>query len=99
MQVYEQAPFAFIGDWSGQLIATAIHTGHELRPETVALMVLDEADRLREEDPLPDQVVARSLEVYDAFRMRQLAARVVAQEYLPEAKNGDVRMFVALNTI
>lgn len=116
MQIYEQAPFAFTGDWSGQLIATAIHTGHELRPETAALMVLDEADRLREEDPfthligsaapaqavmhrsrfevdlnrprreavyrrpedcwglevwkenpLPDEVVARSLEVYDAF--------------------------------
>ncbi len=35
----------------GPLIATAIHDGHELRPEVDALSVLDEADRLREEDP------------------------------------------------
>lgn len=55
------------GDWSGQLVATAIHNGHELRPEVAAAIVLDEATRLREEDPwtdvigasLPAQVVAR----------------------------------------
>ena len=33
------------------LIATAIHDGHELRPEVAALMVLPEPDRFREEDP------------------------------------------------
>ena len=55
------------GDWSGQLVATAIHDGHELRPEIAAAMVLDEAVRLREEDPFtavigaaaPARVVAR----------------------------------------
>jgi N-formylglutamate amidohydrolase len=55
------------GDWSGQLVATAIHNGHELRPEVAEAMVLDEAVRRREEDPftdvlgagLPAQVVAR----------------------------------------
>lgn len=55
------------GDWSGQLVATAIHDGHELRPEVAAAMALDEETRLREEDPhtgalgahLPAQVVAR----------------------------------------
>lgn len=36
------------GDWSGQLVATAIHDGHGLRPEVAAAMVLDEATRLRE---------------------------------------------------
>ncbi|RIK16194.1 MAG: N-formylglutamate amidohydrolase, partial [Acidobacteria bacterium] len=39
------------GDWSGQLVATAIHDGHELRPQIAAAMVLDEDVRLREEDP------------------------------------------------
>ena len=41
----------FEGDWSGQLVATAIHNGHDLRPEVAEAMVLDEATRLREEDP------------------------------------------------
>lgn len=58
-------PFTFRGDWQSQLVATAIHTGHDLRPEVAELMVLDEDDRFREEDPftdalgshVPDQVV------------------------------------------
>lgn len=47
-------PFTFEGDWSGQLIATAIHAGHDLRPEVAQRLVLDEATRLREEDPFTD---------------------------------------------
>ena len=35
----------------GQLVATAIHDGHELRPEVAELMALPDAERLREEDP------------------------------------------------
>jgi hypothetical protein len=35
----------------GPVVATAIHDGHELRPEIAAQMSLDEGDRLREEDP------------------------------------------------
>ena len=35
----------------GQLVATAIHDGHELRPEVAELMALSDAERLREEDP------------------------------------------------
>jgi hypothetical protein len=35
----------------GQLVATAIHDGHELRPEVADLMALSDAERLREEDP------------------------------------------------
>lgn len=46
------------GDWSGQLVATAIHNGHELRPEIAAAMVLDEATRQREEDPFTDVIGA-----------------------------------------
>lgn len=56
----------FHGDWSGQLVATAIHTGHDLRPEIADAMILDEATRLREEDPHTDTLG------------RLLPARVVA---------------------
>ncbi|UCF32752.1 MAG: N-formylglutamate amidohydrolase [Phycisphaerales bacterium] len=35
----------------GQLVATAIHDGHELRPEVAKVMALSDAERLREEDP------------------------------------------------
>ncbi|GGK81154.1 N-formylglutamate amidohydrolase [Ornithinimicrobium pekingense] len=44
------------GDWSGQLVAAAIHTGHDLRPEVAEAMVLDEDVRLREEDPYTDVI-------------------------------------------
>ena len=33
------------------LVATAIHDGHNLRPEVAAIMSLTDAERLREEDP------------------------------------------------
>ncbi|MEO6020695.1 MAG: N-formylglutamate amidohydrolase [Knoellia sp.] len=52
------SPFTIVGDWSGQLVATAIHTGHDLRDETARLMVLDEETRLREEDPFTDDLGA-----------------------------------------
>lgn len=35
----------------GNLIATAIHDGHEVRPEVAELLSLSESERLREEDP------------------------------------------------
>jgi hypothetical protein len=35
----------------GPLVATAIHDGHEVRPEVARLMAISDADRLREEDP------------------------------------------------
>lgn len=35
----------------GNLIATAIHDGHEVRPGVAQLLALPEPDRLREEDP------------------------------------------------
>jgi hypothetical protein len=38
-------------DGEGPLVAVAIHDGHALRDEVAALMILDESDRLREEDP------------------------------------------------
>ncbi|HEY4179935.1 MAG TPA: N-formylglutamate amidohydrolase [Kofleriaceae bacterium] len=42
----------------GPVIATAIHAGHDLREEVRAAMALDEATRLREEDPYTDRIAA-----------------------------------------
>ena len=39
------------------VVATAIHDGHALRPGVQAVMALDEATRLREEDPYTGQAV------------------------------------------
>jgi len=39
-----------VGD--GPVVATAIHAGHEVRPDAAEWMAIDAADRLREEDPL-----------------------------------------------
>ncbi|MGV3485696.1 MAG: N-formylglutamate amidohydrolase, partial [Planctomycetaceae bacterium] len=36
---------------AGPIVATAIHDGHSLRPDVAELIALDEAQRLREEDP------------------------------------------------
>lgn len=58
--------FSVLGDLGGQLVATAVHAGHDLRPEVAQEMVLDEAVRLREEDPCTDRFIAH------------LPARVVA---------------------
>ena len=40
------------------VIATAIHAGHDLRPEVAAEMTLAEAIRTREEDPVTDRIAA-----------------------------------------
>lgn len=41
---------------SGQLVAAAVHSGHEMRPELLNLCALSEADRLREEDPFTERL-------------------------------------------
>ena len=56
MDTEVQPAATFHGDWDGQLVATAIHNGHDLRPEVAREMVLDERDRLREEDPFTDVI-------------------------------------------
>ena len=66
----------------GPVIAVANHNGHELRTEVAALSVLDEASRLREEDPftgewaevVPTSLVAqRSRFEMDLNRPRETA--------------------------
>lgn len=49
-------PYEFVGDWSGQLVTTSIHAGHDLRPEVADLMTLDASKRRREEDPYTDVI-------------------------------------------
>ncbi|MBA2772273.1 MAG: N-formylglutamate amidohydrolase [Sphingomonas sp.] len=41
----------------GPIVATAIHDGHEFRPEIAARMALGEGERLREEDPFTGDAV------------------------------------------
>lgn len=53
-------PFEFVGDWSSPLVATAVHAGNDLRDGLAPLMVLEAADRFREEDPFTDEI-ARDL--------------------------------------
>ncbi|CAN5195985.1 N-formylglutamate amidohydrolase [soil metagenome] len=64
------------------LVATAVHNGHELRPDVDALLLLDEKTRLREEDPYTDffasafdtsAIVHRSRFEVDLNRPREIA--------------------------
>lgn len=41
----------------GRVVATAIHDGHDLRPEVAEAVALGDAERLREEDPFTGQSV------------------------------------------
>src|SRR5687768_12156648 len=41
----------------GPIVATAIHDGHELRPEVADFMRLSDMERLREEDPFTGQAI------------------------------------------
>ena len=47
-------PVCSFAGFPDQVVATAIHAGHELRPDIHALTALDDATRLREEDPFTD---------------------------------------------
>lgn len=47
-----------LGNSALPLLATAIHNGHHLPPELLALSGISEADRLREEDPCTGEIAA-----------------------------------------
>lgn len=49
-------PRFVVADGPGPLIATAIHDGHALRDELATWVSLDEASRLREEDPYTGRI-------------------------------------------
>ncbi|HKZ21377.1 MAG TPA: N-formylglutamate amidohydrolase [Acidimicrobiia bacterium] len=86
-------PFATFGRAPTELgtvvVATAIHNGHDLRPEVNSHMALDRATRLREEDPFtdffagafPDSVIVdRSRFEVDLNRPREIAVYADAEE-------------------
>lgn len=51
-------PFEFTGDHTAvPVVATAIHAGHDLRPEVERQIAIDESTRLREEDPFTDRII------------------------------------------
>jgi len=51
-------PLCSFADFPNHVVATAIHAGHELRPAIAASTALDDAIRLREEDPFTDRLTA-----------------------------------------
>lgn len=53
----QQSGVASIRAAPSQVVATAIHAGHDLRPSIAARMALDESARLREEDPHTDALI------------------------------------------
>lgn len=73
-------------------MAAAIHAGHELRPEIASLMSLDEAIRLREEDPytdrLTDVVPLRVVTCRSRFEVDLNRAREAAIYLQPESAWG-----------
>lgn len=56
MSDFGRNAFTFMGPWDGQVVATAIHNGHDLRPEIEEEIQLDEDERFREEDPFTDLI-------------------------------------------
>ncbi len=54
----------------GPVVATAIHDGHRVRPEVAARLALDEATRLREEDPFTGRLTAAAPTRLVALRSR-----------------------------
>ncbi len=81
-------PYVFVGDTAAPLLATAIHAGHELRPEVAALMELGPMTRFREEDPFTDELascaVARVLVSRSRFEVDLNRARDAAVYRTPE---------------
>ena len=52
-------PIVIVDEGDGPIVATAIHDGHALRAEIAARLALDEAVRLREEDPFTARIAAQ----------------------------------------
>ena len=75
----------YIHEGKTPLVATAIHTGHEIRHEVAENLVLPESDRLREEDPFTGSLttvaqnrltVSRSRFEIDVNRPREKAVYI-----------------------
>ncbi len=51
-------PIVIVDEGEGPIVATAIHDGHHLRAECAAAGALDDATRLREEDPYTARIAS-----------------------------------------
>jgi N-formylglutamate amidohydrolase len=60
----------YIREGESPLVATAIHTGHEIRHEVAERLVLHESDRLREEDPFTGNLTTVAQNRLTVFRSR-----------------------------
>ena len=65
---YENVWTKVLGE--GPLVALALHSGHDLRPEVREIMSLEENDRLREEDPYTDEWTTIAPTRFTALRSR-----------------------------
>jgi N-formylglutamate deformylase len=68
-----QPAFEVAGDadaWELPLVATAVHAGHELRPEIAARIALSDEIRFREEDPFTDSIAAVAAPTFVVHRSR-----------------------------
>ncbi|HEX2139274.1 MAG TPA: N-formylglutamate amidohydrolase [Woeseiaceae bacterium] len=54
----------------GPVVATAIHGGHQIRPDVAEWLAISEADRLREEDPLTGMWTSVGDSFIQVFRSR-----------------------------
>ncbi len=82
-------PNGFTVAGQGPIVATAIHDGHAVRPELLSIMKIDEADRLREEDPFTGLwtdvgdvrvIVERSRFEVDVNRPREKAVYLTSRD-------------------
>ena len=64
-----RSPWSFRG-FSAPVVATAIHAGHDLRPSIASRTALDDATRLREEDPFTDRLTTVAASTVVAHRSR-----------------------------
>ncbi len=82
-------PNGFTTTGLGPIVVTAIHDGHAVRPELLSIMEIDEADRLKEEDPFTGLwtdvgdvrvIVKRSRFEVDVNRLREKAVYLTSQD-------------------
>jgi N-formylglutamate amidohydrolase len=59
-----------VQDPDPRLVATAVHAGHDLRPEIAVRIALSDADRRREEDPYTERIAAAAATTFVSRRSR-----------------------------
>lgn len=57
----------YVYEGDGPTLGLAVHAGHEIRPDLLRWMALDEVDRLREEDPFTESGCVLAIEVKKTF--------------------------------